>query len=115
MKYLYVFAVTSLISCASPQVTMFGNFSYRPTANIDVYQTKKPTQEYIEIAKISCGDSDDDWNLKEIKRKAMEIGADAIIIIGRSGVTLGSIPMSKNYTYTYTSEYRLVAIAIKYK
>ena len=51
---------------------------------MDVFYTTKPDREYTEIARIICGDTDDSWNLEQILMKAREIGADAIIVIGRS-------------------------------
>ena len=46
--------------------------------------------------------------------KASEIGADAIIIIGRSG-SYGSIVPIGNMAYAETEDYGISAIAIKYK
>ena len=72
---------------ASPIVTMLSE-SHQPkqaTDYIDVFYTKSPDKPYDEIAKIKIGDTEDEWNLKQIKIKAREIGADGVIIIGRVG------------------------------
>ena len=53
-------------------------------ANIEVYITNPPSAPYIELAQITCDDTEDDWCLKQIKIKAREIGADGITILGKS-------------------------------
>lgn len=102
---------------AKPKATMFGNVSYPPkgeTAIIDIYMTVMPTQEYIEFAKITCGDTNDKWCLEQIQKKSREIGADGVIIIGKSGSYGVGIPMGYS-TYVVSEEYGMTAIAIKYK
>ncbi|MDR1716353.1 MAG: hypothetical protein LBS20_10950 [Prevotella sp.] len=100
---------------AKPKVTMFG-YAYLPKdegANIDVYITTKPTQEYVEFAKITIGDTSDKWCLQQIQKKAREIGADAVIITG----TAGSYGMGITGPLMYIQDetYGMTAIAIKYK
>jgi hypothetical protein len=101
---------------AKPKVTLFGE-TY-PTKDegtkIDIFMTNKPTQEYIEFAKITCKDTNDKWSLEQITKKALEIGADGIIIIGKAGATGVGIPMGYS-TYVVSEEYGMTAIAIKYK
>ena len=82
--------------------------------DIDVYQTSLPNREYIEIAKISCGDTDDDWNMKQILKKAREIGADAIIMTGQKGSYAVGMPIG-NMAYAVSEGYGITAIAIRYK
>ena len=72
---------------ARPKVTLFGP-AYPPkdsTAAIEVFQSQKPDRPYQEIARIEVGDTNDNWSMKQILIKAREIGADAVIIVGRSG------------------------------
>jgi hypothetical protein len=97
---------------ASPNVTMFGNTypSKSEDANIDVYMTALPSKEYIEFAQITCGDTDDSWNMKQILKEARRIGADGVIITGKTG-TWGV----GNSTYAVSEQYGITAIAIKYK
>ncbi len=101
---------------AKPNVVMYGNPypEKEKDANIDVYRTTKPDKEYIEIAEISCGDTSKKWNMKQILNKAREIGADGIIIIGKSGTMAVAIPIDKS-VYAVSEGYGLKAIAIKYK
>lgn len=101
---------------AKAKVTLFGD-SYPPKnedAKIDVYMTNKPTQEYVEFAQITCRDTNDKWSLEQITKKAREIGADGIIIIGKAGTSGVGIPMGIS-TYVVSEEYGMTAVAIKYK
>lgn len=101
---------------AKPKVTLFGE-TYPPKdegIKLDIFMTSKPSQEYIEIAKIICQDTNDKWNLEQITKKALEIGADGIIIVGKAGATGVGIPMGYS-TYVVSEEYGMTAIAIKYK
>jgi len=109
---------------AAPEVTMLRE-SHPPkqaTDHIDVYYTKLPDRPYDEIAKIEVGDTDDEWNLKQIKRKAREFGADGVIIIGRvgtygygTGIGSTSGNLSTSAIFGVGEGYGLVAIAIVYK
>ena len=112
-----------IISCAStgflmakPKVIMYTK-PYPPKAldaPIDVYQTNTPTREYIEIAKISCSDTSEKWNMKQILIKAREIGADGIIIAGKVGTATGVVPVG-NMLIAADEAYGMVAIAIVFK
>ena len=125
--------ISTLFGCAGVKVIPFGSI-YPPKsadAKIDIFQTKQPDKKYIEIARIECGDTSDDWNMKQILLKAREMGADGIIIIGRVGsysmmpmygMTSGVVSGSNNSFSAFGSGfgisagrgYGLVAIAIKY-
>lgn len=124
IKYLLLFfAISVLCGCkstgflmAKANVVMINNAypAKSEDANIDVYITTTPNSEYIELAQISCNDTDDDWSLEQIKIKAREIGADGIIIIGKA--SSGGIGVPIGNTYVYSSEsYGMRAVAIKYK
>lgn len=101
---------------AKPKVTILGE-TYAPKdegTKIDVFMTNKPTQEYTEFAIITCGDTNDQWSLEQITKKALEIGADGIIIVGKAGSSGVGIPLGYS-TYVVSEEYGMKAIAIKYK
>ena len=101
---------------AKAKVTLFGE-TYPPKeagAMIDVFITNKPTQEYSEFAQITCRASNDKWNIEQITKRAREIGADAIIIIGKAGSSGVGIPMGYS-TYVVSQEYGMTAVALKYK
>ena len=120
--YLLVSALI-ISSCASTgflmakaKVTYLGD-SYpakSDDAKIEVYMTNKPTQEYVEFAQITCRDTSDKWSLEQITKKAREIGADGIIIIGKAGTSGVGVPIG-NLTYVVNEEYGITAVAIKYK
>ena len=87
-----------------------------PTEKIDIFYTKVPERSYEEIAKIEVGDTDDNWNLKQFKIKARELGANGAIIIGRVGsYSYGTDIGTTNVTIGAGEGYGLVAIAINYK
>ncbi|MDR1847367.1 MAG: hypothetical protein LBR17_04545 [Bacteroidales bacterium] len=91
---------------------MLSNVSYLPKdkeANVDVYITNRPTNEYIEFALIRCRDTNEKWCLEQIRNAARETGADAIIIIDKVGAA------GLGYIYTYNQGYGMIAVAIKYK
>jgi hypothetical protein len=83
-------------------------------APLDIYRTQKPEQDYVEIAEISCSDSNDDWNLEQIQIKAREIGADAIIIVGDAGSYGVGVPVGNTMVYGGSQGYGITAVAIKY-
>lgn len=76
--------------------------------------TNNPAKEYLEFAQITCGDTNDNWNLEQITKKAREIGADGIIIVGKTGSSGVGIPMGTS-TYVVSEDYGMIAVAIKYK
>lgn len=113
---LFIRCASSGFLMAKAKVTLFGD-SYSPKNEgdkIDVYMTNTPTQKYIEFAQIICRDTNDNWSLNQITKKAREIGADGIIIIGKAGSSGLGIPMG-NQTYVVSEEYGMTAVAIKYK
>ena len=98
---------------AKPKVTLFGE-TYQPKdvySKIDVFITNKPTQEYIEFANITCRDTNDTWSMAQIKKQALLIGADGIIITGSGGNTSLGIPMG-NSMYFLNEKVGISAIAI---
>ena len=76
--------------------------------------TAKPTQEYIEFAQITVGDTNDKWYLEQITKKAREIGADTVIIIGKTGSYGVGVPIGYS-AYVVNQGYGMTAVAIKYK
>jgi hypothetical protein len=117
---LCVFVIIVFVyGCAStgflmekPKLNLFGNAYPSKDDNevIDVFITSKPTREYTEFAQILCNDTDDKWNMQQVQKKAREIGADGIIIIGKAGF------FGIGYSNLIVSEeYGISAIAIKYK
>jgi hypothetical protein len=115
---LFVFSQcgTSSFMMSKPSVMIFGG-TYPPksdTATIDFFMTLKPTKEYHEFARIICKDSDEKWNIEQVKRKARELGADGIIILGNAGNSGVGIPIG-NSAYVSSTGYGITAVALKYK
>ena len=112
LVFVFSGCVSTGFLMAKPEVTMFGN-TYPPKnddESIDVFRTNIPNQEYIEIAQIKCGDSEDSWNMQQILNEARKIGADGVIITGRTG-SWGA----ESYGIYASESYGITAIAIKYK
>ncbi len=120
---LLLVTILGFSSCASngflmakAKVTLFDD-SYPPKkedAKIDIYMTNKPIQKYIEIAHITCADTNDKWSLEQITKKSREIGADGIIIVGKAGSSGVGVPIGTS-TYVVNEEYGMTAVAIVYK
>lgn len=83
-------------------------------ANIEVYVTNVPSEPYIELAQISCKDTNDAWCLNQIKIKAREIGADGIIITGKAASGGFGVPFGDWY-YGSSEQRGMKAIAFRYK
>ncbi len=56
-----------------PHKAIKNAYTKEENANIEVYITNLPSAPYIELAQITCDDTEDDWCLKQIKIKAREI------------------------------------------
>ncbi len=120
---LFLILSITAIGCAStgflmakPKVTFLNNTTYPPKekdTEIDVFVTNLPTRKYTEFAFIDCGDTSDKWNIEQLKIKAREIGADAIIIVGKSGSSGIGTPIGGAAVVT-TSNYGMRSVAIKY-
>ena len=114
---VWFLVVMLLVSGCASTVTLFGNAypQKEEGATIDVYITKKPTQDYVEFAKIVCKLSSEKMCLNKVLEKAREIGADGVIIIGKAGSSSNLVTIGKYSTVVDNEEYGITAIAIKYK
>ena len=79
---------------AEPQVIMLGNPGTPKTEaeDVDIYYATRHEQDYREIARIEVGDTNDEYCMGQILLKARGMGADGVIVLGRSG------------SYSYVSE-----------
>jgi hypothetical protein len=98
------------------KVNLYGDSypSKADDAKIDIYRTKAPSKNYKEIAEITCADTNDEWALDQIVKKAREIGADGIFIVGDAGAYGVGVPVGSSVVYTSAESYGIQAIAIKY-
>jgi hypothetical protein len=115
---IVVSVICAVVSgCATAEFTAYREvFQPKPSdAKVDVYHTVLPKLEYVEIGMISCSDTDDNWNIKQVVKKAREIGADAIIILGRVGTYGAGIPVGNTMVYGADEGYGIRSVAIRYK
>ena len=119
MKYLkflfFILTIFFLTSCSLPipvRVASYTDTQYNPTNTIDVIRTNSVSRDYIELAELRTrvGILSRDQAIINIKEKAKEIGADAIIILGKE--TQGAIITTNTLAVPIQD---MVAIAIKYK
>lgn len=117
MKKLFrIAAVVMLcIGCGGPQVKLmkYTADTYPATlpTNVEVLRTKIEARSYVEIGEVSLrvNKSNEETAIGQLKERAAQIGADAIILVGeRTAGVVGSsavaIPLREIY-----------GIAIKYK
>ncbi len=114
----------ALTACmARPIVTMYGApFPARDAdARVEVFQSQKPDRAYTEIARIEVRDTNDQYSMTQILQKARGMGADGVIILGRSGTVATGAPVGRTSTgrpvgaMSVSQPYGTVAIAIRYK
>ena len=83
MKKVFLFlGLLSLASCAaSVYYQPIGSITYPPTKAVDVYTTEKPQGDFVEIGLIVIStEGSEKIMMKKAIKKAMEIGADGIIL-----------------------------------
>lgn len=88
---------------------------YPPTNSVEVLRNKPVEKDYIELGELSLKikRSNQEEAVLQLKEKAKEIGADAIILLGEDSegnviVPIGNLYASVDLRY-------IKAIAIKYK
>jgi hypothetical protein len=101
------FMVSFLFGCMSQpgdtklKVTMYSDAGAPkpPKTPIDIYSISHPPERsYEKIAKIEANDTDDDdRNFIQAINKALELGADAVVIIGRVGKDYGWVVQAIRY------------------
>jgi len=105
----------ALAACAAPmakpKVQVYQ--AHPPTLAIEIFQTKSPDRPYKEIGRIDVGDTDDAYCMDQIIREGKKMGADGVIIVGRSGSQAAAVPIG-NMIYATSGDYGLVAVAIKF-
>ena len=102
-----------MMACApSTKFMRYTDESYTPTTNVEVLRAKPIQRNFIELGEVSVRSTGEDAVLY-LKRKAMSIGADAIVIIGESSD--GSVAVPVGNMYAIVNNKYLKALAIKYK
>lgn len=92
--------------------------TYQPTKSIEVLRNKPVEKEFVELGELSLRIkkglfSNQEEAVLQLKEKAKEIGADAIIILGEESE--GNVIVPIGDLYTSVDKRYLKAIAIKYK
>lgn len=103
--------LTFFISCSSVDFLRYTDQTFEPTNEVEVFQTNPPEKEYTELGLLSTETGDD--AIIDLKNKAKEIGANAIIIIGEKNKGTVAMPVG-NMAYGIPIN-ELEAVAIRYK
>lgn len=106
-----LFFLTIFISCSSVDYLRYTDQTFEPTKEVEIFQTKPPEKDYIELGILSVEAGDD--AIIDLKNKAREIGANAIIILGEKNKGTVAVPIG-NMAYGVPVN-ELEAVAIRYK
>ncbi len=114
LKTLSLVFVFGLLGCATVSFLPATNFqSLSPSQSVEILY-EKPQKSYIVLGKIiaESGDVSNETLYKRLKQKAMETGADAVIIENTTpyAQTSGSL-----FFISSSPVYRLEGLAIKWK
>lgn len=113
MRLFLAAAALYLIGCmASPKVQAYHHYA-PTTTELDIYQTQAPARKYTEIGRIEVADTDDDYCMAKAQEEAHRLGADGLIILGRSGTATALLPLGA-MAYADSDPYGIVAVAIRY-
>ena len=92
-------------ACVPVNLTPYRELTFPPTTEVEVLQTE-PSQPYEVLGEMWMPSGEKDAVLK-MRKKAMEIGADAIILLGErnagtvaiplQGVGLVAVPLNRTY------------------
>lgn len=114
-RFFGMMCLVLLVGCASmmakPEFTQYTTKTFTPKTSVDdveIYSTP-PRKDYIELGMITCKDTSKKWNLQQVKTKAKDVGADAIIISHNESLTTAEIIAGVE------RECGIKAIAIKYQ
>jgi|SRR3990170_6994755 len=117
---IVILFIALFISACSPSVNFmkYSDDNYPPTNSIEVLRNKPVEKEFVELGELSLQVkkgifSNQEEAVLNLKEKAKEIGADAIIILGEESE--GSVIIPIGNLYTSVDKRYIKAIAIKYK
>lgn len=99
------------ISCSSVDYLRYTEQTFQPTYEVEIFQTNLPEKDYIELGLLSVDTGKD--AIIDLKNKAKEIGANAIIILGEKNEGTVAVPIG-NMAYGVPVN-KLQAVAIRYK
>ena len=115
MRFIAVMLLLVLVGCASIKYVSFDGEQHQPTNTVAVYSTPGAVKrEYVEIGLLTADDKG--WDMSEatligkLQKKAMEIGADAIILQSGELKTGGYVPVGGMLFASNERVVRVVAI-----
>lgn len=102
-----------LTSCA-PQVKFlkYTEQNFEQTSEVEIFQTNPPKDEYIEMGVLSIRikKQNEDDVIINLRKKAKEIGADAIIILGEKTEGTVAVPVGNMAYGVPIRDFRALAI-----
>ena len=113
MRFILSFLIFFLSGCATISYLPSTSQKLPPTQSVEILW-EKPQRPYIELGQISVESADysEETLFKKLKQKAMEIGADAVIIRSTKPYT----KTRGNWLFVSSSTIRRIeALAIKWK
>lgn len=117
---IVIFFIALFFPACSPSVNFmkYNDDNYPPTNSVEVLRNKPVEKEFVELGELSLQVkkgifSNQEEAVLNLKEKAKEIGADAIIILGEESE--GSVILPIGNLYTSVDKRYIKAIAIKYK
>ena len=113
MKYLIRFTaltlLAALLACSTyVKVRPIATTAYPPTTACEVFTTTTPDKPYIELAMIEVYQGGN--SIEIAKKKAMGLGADAIILTGRANY--GAVAVAPGIV---GAAEKMIFVAVKYK
>jgi len=114
MRWHRLLLLLALTGCATVNMTPYQELTFAPTTQVEVLQTK-PDRQYDVLAEMWVSSNDKKGVLK-MRKKAMEIGADALILEGERTAGAIAIPMQGMPGGAVAAAIkRTYAVAIRYK
>ena len=99
------------MGCVSAKYLPSHSRSYPPTKHAEVYYSDKPDRPYIEMGVINVKAQSETEALEEFKKKAMEIGADGVIVTS----TDNRLRNSSHSWFFLVPTIRATGVAIKFQ
>ena len=109
---LVAFICLVTLSCGTYiKVNRISPQALAPTTSCEVYTSKVPDRPYEEIALLEVAEGGD--RIQAARKKAMQLGADAIILQGER--TAGGIFIPVGTSVVYGTSNRMTFLAVKWK
>lgn len=108
--------VLTAAACSTVSFQPFTATKFQPTARVDLFTTKMPERDYVEIGRITVEEDafkGEAGMIPDAIQKAKEIGADGLIWQKEGSSGLVAIPIGK--TWVVGDSKTITFIAIRYK